>query len=178
LQLSLPRRTGFRFQDDLWREFDVYRGRLLELAKATPENQYGFQPAKDVRSIEEVIVHVSMNNYLLLDMMGKETPKDLYPDLPQKGMDRQRAIVKANQAYEKKITGKQNVVAAAERAFAAAAEPLRNTSAKGLNEPAMFFERKTTAGGLELRIIAHLHEHLGQLIAYARGVGLVPPWSQ
>jgi hypothetical protein len=123
------------FQDDLWREFDVYRGRLLELAKAIPENQYGFRPAKDVRSIEEVIVHVSMNNYLLLDMMGKEAPKDLYPDLPQKGMDRQRAMVKANQAYEKKITGKQNVVAAAERAFAAAAEPLRSTSAKGLNEP-------------------------------------------
>jgi hypothetical protein len=23
-----------RFQDDLWREFDVYRGRLLDLAKS------------------------------------------------------------------------------------------------------------------------------------------------
>jgi Holliday junction resolvase len=63
------------------------------------------------------------------------------------------------------------VVATAERAFAAAA-PLRNTSAKGLNEYVMFFDRKTTAGGLELRIVAHLHEHLGQLIAYARGVGV------
>ncbi len=83
---------------------------VLELAKAIPENQYGFRPAKDVRSIEEVIVHVSVNNYLLLDMMGKEAPKDLYPDLPRKGMDRQRAIVKANQGYEKKIAAKQNVV--------------------------------------------------------------------
>jgi hypothetical protein len=24
----------------------------------------------------------------------------------------------------------------------------------------------------------HLHEHLGQLIAYARSNGVTPPWSQ
>ena len=24
----------------------------------------------------------------------------------------------------------------------------------------------------------HLHEHLGQLIAYARSNGVVPPWSR
>jgi uncharacterized damage-inducible protein DinB len=29
-----------------------------------------------------------------------------------------------------------------------------------------------------MRMVAHLHEHLGQLIAYARSVGVVPPWSE
>ena len=86
--------------------------------------------------------------------------------------------MKANQELEKKITGKQNVIAAAERAFAAAAEPLKNTSGAGLNAPAMFFDRKTTMGGLQLRLVMHLHEHLGQLIAYARSAGVTPPWSQ
>jgi hypothetical protein len=33
--------------------------------------------------------------------------------------------------------------------------------------------------GLELWVLTttHLHEHLGQLIAYARSNGVVPPWS-
>jgi uncharacterized damage-inducible protein DinB len=29
-----------------------------------------------------------------------------------------------------------------------------------------------------LRIILHDSEHMGQLIAYARTIGVTPPWSQ
>ena len=29
-----------------------------------------------------------------------------------------------------------------------------------------------------LRIIVHANEHMGQLIAYARMTGVVPPWSK
>jgi uncharacterized damage-inducible protein DinB len=29
-----------------------------------------------------------------------------------------------------------------------------------------------------LRIIVHANEHMGQLIAYARMAGVVPPWSK
>ena len=29
-----------------------------------------------------------------------------------------------------------------------------------------------------LILLTHAHEHLGQSIAYARSVGVVPPWSQ
>ena len=126
-------------QDDLWREFDVYRGRLLELANAIPEDQYDYRPAKDVRSIEEVILHVALNNYMLLDMMGIAVPSGLYPDLPQKEPDRQRAIAKAGGQLEKKLAGKQIVLEATERAFAAAAEPLRKTSGAGLNNPRNVF---------------------------------------
>ena len=40
-------------------------------------------------------------------------------------------------------------------------------------------EGKTvTADGMYLRIIVHANEHMGQLIAYARVNGIVPPWSR
>src|SRR5689334_25378341 len=95
-------------QDDLWREFDLYRGRLLDLAKAIPEDKYDFRPAKDVRSIKEVIVHAAVNNYMILDMMGVAIPKDLYPDMPATpGMDRQRAVARRGGKLEKEVTGKQ-----------------------------------------------------------------------
>jgi uncharacterized damage-inducible protein DinB len=29
-----------------------------------------------------------------------------------------------------------------------------------------------------LRIIVHANEHMGQLVAYARVNGIVPPWSE
>ncbi len=32
--------------------------------------------------------------------------------------------------------------------------------------------------GMYLRIIVHDNEHMGQLIAYARMNGIVPPWSK
>ena len=38
--------------------------------------------------------------------------------------------------------------------------------------------RDATADGMYLRIIVHANEHMGQLIAYARMSGVVPPWSK
>jgi len=35
-----------------------------------------------------------------------------------------------------------------------------------------------TVDGMYLRIIIHDNEHMGQLVAYARMMGVVPPWSQ
>jgi uncharacterized damage-inducible protein DinB len=40
-----------------------------------------------------------------------------------------------------------------------------------------FENENSTADGLYPRIIVHANEHMGQLIAYARMSGIVPPWS-
>jgi len=40
------------------------------------------------------------------------------------------------------------------------------------------FGRDTTKQGAALMLIFDQHEHLGQSIAYARGNGVVPPWSK
>ena len=39
-------------------------------------------------------------------------------------------------------------------------------------------KRDATVDGMYLRIIVHANEHMGQLIAYARVNGIVPPWSE
>jgi len=38
--------------------------------------------------------------------------------------------------------------------------------------------REATVDGIYLRILVHANEHMGQLIAYARMNGIVPPWSR
>ena len=37
---------------------------------------------------------------------------------------------------------------------------------------------ETTVGDVWIRAVVHLHEHLGQGIAYARSNEVVPPWSR
>ena len=39
------------------------------------------------------------------------------------------------------------------------------------------FGRPTNVRGFLMLMQTHLHEHLGQSIAYARTQGVVPPWS-
>ena len=39
------------------------------------------------------------------------------------------------------------------------------------------FGKDVTVDGVLQRILVHNHEHMGQLIAYARVNGVVPPWS-
>jgi len=38
--------------------------------------------------------------------------------------------------------------------------------------------REATVDGVFLRILVHANEHMGQLVAYARMNGIVPPWSR
>ncbi len=176
--LAAPAQQRLPLQEDLWREFDLYRDRLFQLAKAIPAEKYGWRPAQGVRSVQEVVLHVALNNYMLLDMMGQRPPADLYPGLPENAVEQQGAVARRGVAIEKEARSKDEVLKMAERAFAAIAGPLKETTAEGLSRPATFFDRKSSVGGIEVRAVMHLHEHLGQLIAYARVIGVVPPWSQ
>ncbi|MBX9602637.1 MAG: DinB family protein [Bryobacteraceae bacterium] len=173
---ALPQ-TRAAFQADLQREFDVYRDRLFQLAEAIPADKYGWRPGGDVRTIGQVVLHVGLNNYMLLEMMRRKAPDSIYPGLPE-GPQRVRAVADKNREYEANIQDKARILELSKAAFAAAAEPIVHAPAASLDEPAMFFERKTTMGGLQLRMVAHLHEHLGQLIAYARAIGVKPPWTR
>ena len=76
-----------------------------------------------------------------------------------------------------KITDKARVVAELKKSI----EHLRAT-AKTMNEAELeksvkLFGNNTTQRGVYGTILNHLHEHLGQSIAYARINGVAPPWS-
>ena len=47
-----------------------------------------------------------------------------------------------------------------------------------LQRQTKFSNTDTTVDGIFLRIIVHNNEHMGQLVAYARVTGVVPPWSK
>jgi hypothetical protein len=49
---------------------------------------------------------------------------------------------------------------------------------KNFEKPVKVFGKPTTSRAVLVMVLSHLHEHLGQSIAYARMNGVVPPWSR
>jgi uncharacterized damage-inducible protein DinB len=154
-QQNAPKPQGFKaeFLDNL----DEVEEKLMELAEATPAERYGWRPASDVRSISEVYMHIVGANYFLTTFLGVEPPK-------------------TNGDLEKTITKKADVLAELRRSFT----HLRNAVAAtgDLEKPVRMLGKQTTHRGVLITAISHLHEHLGQSIAYARMQGVVPPWSR
>jgi uncharacterized damage-inducible protein DinB len=132
--------------------------KLVALAEAIPAGKYSWRPSPGVRSISEVFMHVAGSNYFLLTFVGKQPPAGLSPDL-------------------EKITDKKLVVAELKRSFEYLRASVNGIREKDLEKGVKMFGTNTTQRGVYLTIVNHLHEHLGQSIAYARMNGIRPPWS-
>ena len=44
--------------------------------------------------------------------------------------------------------------------------------------PPLLRTTETNNGDLWVRLVTHMHDHLGQVIAYSRANAIVPPWSR
>jgi len=58
-----------------------------------------------------------------------------------------------------------------------ARQAVLDTPDSTLEKPIDFFGQKMTRRGGMLALASHSHEHLGQLIAYARANNITPPWT-
>ncbi|MFS4494822.1 DinB family protein [Maribacter sp. 2308TA10-17] len=133
---------------------------VIQLAEAFSEEQYDWRPAEGVNSVGEALMHVAGGNYFLASKMGFAPPEDV--DMMNLG----------------KITGKDNIIAALKKSNAFVLDKITMVETAALNEEVDFgFAKMNKLGGL-LAMMEHNGEHKGQLIAYARSNGVVPPWSK
>ena len=143
--------------------------KVLGLAGAMSEAQYAWRPAEGVRSVGEVLMHIAADNYLLPTGLGISAPaatKITATDFP------------ALQAYEKQKLSKTATIAEVRASFAHLKRAFAQIPESRLNETVKFFGQDFTVRALLILTTTHLHEHLGQMIAYARSNGVVPPWSR
>ncbi len=153
---------------------------LVQLAEAMPADKYGWRPGTGVRSVSEVYVHIATGNFLLLALTGVKLPAEYYPGIKPnaKGEPDVHAILQRTAQLEKTVTGKDQVVRMLKESLDAVRDQLSKLTPVERDKPADFFGHKTTVRGIYLRILAHVNEHYGQSIAYARVNGVVPPWSK
>ncbi len=154
-----PGVTGYR--SEVLSEVIVQEDKFARLAEAIPAEKYSWRPAPDVRSFAEVFLHVAAANFNLYKLVG--TP-------PPAGFD-----VKG---FEKSTTDKAKVIATLKDSFAHAKKAIAAMSDADLEKSLDWFGGKNTQRGILLFIVRHAAEHLGQSIAYARFVGITPPWTE
>ena len=154
-----PGVTGYR--SEVMAEVMVQEDKLTRLAEAIPADKYTWRPSDDTRSFAEVFLHISAANYNLYKLVG--TP-------PPSGID--------IKGLEKSTTDKAKVVATLKDSFAHAKQAIKAMPDADLEKSLDWFGGKNTERGILLFIVRHTAEHLGQSIAYARMVGVVPPWTE
>jgi uncharacterized damage-inducible protein DinB len=154
-----PGVTGYR--SEVLSEVIVQEDKFTRLAEAIPAEKYTWRPSPDVRSFAEVFLHVAAANYNLYKLVGTPPPTGL--DL--KGL-------------EKSTTDKAKVIATLKDSFAHAKKAITTMPDSDLDKSMDWFGGKNTERGILLFIVRHAAEHLGQSIAYARFIGVVPPWTE
>jgi len=136
------------------------QNQVIQLAEAFSDEQYDWRPTEGVNSVREALLHVAGGNYYLASKMGFAPPEDV--DMMKLG----------------EITGKENVIATLKKSNAFVLEKIMEVESASLTEEVDFgFAKMNKLGGL-LAMMEHNGEHKGQLIAYARSNGVVPPWSK
>ena len=106
-------------------------------------------------------MHIAMANFYLLSVTGPKMPADL------KSAD-----------MEKTVTAKAEVIDWLKRSLDAVKSAHAAVKPPDLQRKVKLNDREATVDGMYLRIIVHANEHMGQLVAYARMNGIVPPWSE
>ena len=138
----------------------IQESEFIRLAEAVPADKYRWRPAPDVRSIAEVFLHASAANFNLYMLVGTPTPA---------GVD--------TKTLEQSTTDKAKIIATLEASYAHAKAAIRAMSDADLQKNLAWNGGKITERGVLLYIVQHIAQHLGQQIAYARSIGVVPPWT-
>ena len=154
---------------DLMRDVTEVEKKIVGLARALPEPAYDWRPSKGVRSAGEALIHVAADNYFLPAAMGTAPPAETGIN----GKD-----YKTVAAYEKRTMTRDQIIAEVEKSFAFLKKSMTDTADAKLDAPLEAFGQKMTNRSLWISTVTHLHEHLGQLIAYARSNNVAPPWSK
>ena len=139
---------------DLIAQLDDAGNKLAQLAQAIPQNKYSWRPAPGVRSIGEVLNHVASANVFFMTGVGA---RGTFPDTT--------------------VSDRAKVTEQLKAAFTHARSTMAGVSDADLDKPTKLMNMSFTYRSLLLLTVTHAHEHLGQLISYARANGVTPPWS-
>jgi uncharacterized damage-inducible protein DinB len=154
---------------DLGDDVAVVEAKIVGLAKTMPPGAYSWRPSAGVRSTAEVLVHVAGDNYFMPALMGAPAPQST-------GIDGKNNKTVA--AFEARHLTREQIVAELTASFAFLKQAMRDTPDAQLEVRPKNSVRDTTTRATWIAAVTHLHEHLGQLIAYARSNNVTPPWSK
>ena len=150
------------FRNEFLRQFNNSMYKFIELAEAMPADRFAWSPGEGVMPVARVYAHVARYNYyypatsLGVPAPGGEDAEDV----------------------EQRITARADVVDFLRRSREHVRQTVQGMTDEQLNATTRMYDRDVPQWAVLLQLVAHMNEHLGQSIAYARMNGVVPPWSQ
>jgi hypothetical protein len=141
-------------------DLEAMRVKFVGLAEVFPQDKYTWRPMEGVRSVSEVLMLLASEGYGF-------APTSLGGKAAMERPEMQKLSA---------ITDKAQVIDHLNKGFAyakkeiEAIDPATLTGRRGNN-------KRTTPEAVAF-VAGDMHEHLGQLIAYARMNRIVPPWSK
>ena len=167
--LTLSAQAKSAMVGDLMKDLEEVHSKLVQLAKAMPADKGDWRPEAGVRSVNEVLLHVASDNYLMPTFAGVK----MDPTLKLSDKD-----FKTFETFEKQKMTQAAMIAAVDKSFAHLAKAMSATTDAQLDSKVKMFGQDATMRSMWIGTTTHLHEHLGQMIAYARTNHVMPPWSK
>ena len=120
------------------------------------DGKYDYKPGQGIRSTAEVLNMIVMENGMLAGLLTGAAPGA-----------RPAPIADAAKMQE-----------ALKASYASLKQAIEGLAAADLNTTVKLFGRDMPKSAAIMGLLGDQHEHLGQLIAYSRVNGVVPPWSK
>jgi len=141
-------------------DLQVVQKKFVDLANALPADKLTWRPSADSRSFAEVFLHVAGERYQILALGGTEPPA---------GFD--------GKTFEKSTTDKARIVEELNKSWDFAQKAINGMTNADFARSIPKLGPQANAGDVIYILVADAHEHLGQVVAYARVNGIVPPWT-
>ena len=141
------------------------KDKFVSLGDAFPMETYDWRPMEGVRSVKDVLVLITTEGNSFPTQWGAPLPMGVNAD---RGAERARL----------EGLSKAELTAELGRAFDNIIAVVEGMDDATRMSELRFFGQQVRIDGAIAMAAADMHEHLGQLIAYARTNRIVPPWSR
>jgi hypothetical protein len=163
-QDAVSKDTAAAMKASFLNDLEALRGKFVGLAEAFPQDKYTWRPMEGVRSVSEVLMLAAFEGYSFIPSSFGGKNADLGSP--------------AEVAKLRTLSDKAQIIEHLNKGFAHAKKELEAADPSTLTGKRKVMGRDLAVTDIALGIGGDLHEHLGQMIAYARMNHIVPPWSK
>jgi len=146
-------------------DIEGLRKKFMALATAVPADKRTWRPMAGTRTFREVFAHIAAEGNTETAMFGRPLPAGSLADFD------------AEEARLKQLPDDQ-LIAVMDQAMQRLSTTLGGLSRATINTPIRYYGQSTLPRVAATYTLNDLHEHLGQVVAYARMNSIVPPWSR
>jgi uncharacterized damage-inducible protein DinB len=145
-------------------DLTVLHDKVVALAQAIPSDKYSWRPSADVRTVSQVLMHIVGEWFYMCPLsVAAKPPADFaFPNAKMRALEQ--------------IADKTEVLAQLDKSWTHCRAALDAIDPARLVPE--FLPAQMGFARVVLLMSGDQHEHLGQLIAYARSIGVAPPWSK